>query len=205
MTDNAAGAGDPFTPIGEEAIPLLLGRNLRRLRIRQGLSLERLARLSGVSRAMLGQIELGRSVPTVTVLWKVARALDVSFAALTSFTGHEGVVVMRHDQAQTLLSADGGAVSRPLTPTEGDRRVEFREVVLRAGALESGVCHQPGTMQNIVVANGHVELSLAGRRIDLGPRDAILFDADQHHGWRNVGDGDATLYMVVFRQDAAVP
>lgn len=203
MTNTTVHGGDGLTPIGEEAIPLLLGRNLRRLRIRQGLSLERLARLSGVSRAMLGQIELGRSVPTVTVLWKVARALDVSFATLTSFTGHDGIVVMRHEQSQTLRSADGGAALRTLTPADGDRRVEFRELVLRAGALESGVCHQPGTMQNIVVANGQVELSLAGRRIGLGPRDAVLFDADLHHDWRNVGEDEATLYMVVFRQDSA--
>lgn len=203
MTNGMIREDEGFTPIGEEAIPLLLGRNLRRLRVRQGLSLERLARLSGVSRAMLGQIELGRSVPTVTVLWKVARALDVSFTTLISFTGHDGIVVMRHDPSQTLLSADGNTAVRTLTPSDGDRRVEFRELVLRAGALENGVCHQPGTMQNIVVANGQVELSLAGRRIGLGPRDAILFDADLHHDWRNVGDDDATLYMVVFRQETA--
>ena len=57
----------PSTP--DSAIPAALGRNLRRLRTRQGLSLERLARLSGVSRAMLGQIELGRSAPTITAPW----------------------------------------------------------------------------------------------------------------------------------------
>ena len=31
---------------------------------------------------MLGQIELGRSAPTINLLWKVARALDVTFSAL---------------------------------------------------------------------------------------------------------------------------
>src|SRR3954467_14072950 len=47
----------------------IVGRNLRRLRIQRGHSLERLAKLFGVRRAMLGQIELGRSVPTVNLLW----------------------------------------------------------------------------------------------------------------------------------------
>ena len=61
-----------------------VGNNLRRLRTKRGHSLERLAKLSGVSRAMLGQIELGRSVPTIALLWKVARALEVPFSALTS-------------------------------------------------------------------------------------------------------------------------
>ena len=55
----------------------VVGGNLRRLRTRRGLSLERLAQISGVSRAMLGQIELGQSAPTINVLWKIARALDI--------------------------------------------------------------------------------------------------------------------------------
>ena len=36
----------------------IVGANLRRLRVKRGLSLERMAKASGVSRAMLGQIEL---------------------------------------------------------------------------------------------------------------------------------------------------
>ncbi len=63
-------------------LSLALGQNLRRLRTRQGLSLERFAQKSGVSRAMLGQIENGRSVPTIGVVWKVAKALDVPFSSL---------------------------------------------------------------------------------------------------------------------------
>src|SRR5689334_16779324 len=49
----------------------VVGANLRRLRVRRGLSLERLAQRSGVSRAMLSQIELGQSAPTINVLWKI--------------------------------------------------------------------------------------------------------------------------------------
>ena len=48
----------------------VVGKNLKRLRTERGLSLERLAQSSGVSRAMLGQVELGQSAPTINVLWK---------------------------------------------------------------------------------------------------------------------------------------
>jgi DNA-binding XRE family transcriptional regulator len=71
-------AGPPHseTPAVVDLTPVI-GRNLRRLRRRRGLSLERLAKASGVSRAMLGQIELERSTPTINVVWKIATALDV--------------------------------------------------------------------------------------------------------------------------------
>src|SRR5262249_33367562 len=59
-----------------------LGENLRRLRRRKGFSLDRLARASGVSRAMLGQIELAQSAPTLPLLSRVATGLAVPFGAL---------------------------------------------------------------------------------------------------------------------------
>jgi transcriptional regulator with XRE-family HTH domain len=60
----------------------VVGSNLRRIRTMRGLSLERLARASGVSRAMLGQIELGQSTPTINTIWKIARALNCQFSVL---------------------------------------------------------------------------------------------------------------------------
>ncbi|HTU64105.1 MAG TPA: helix-turn-helix transcriptional regulator, partial [Polyangiales bacterium] len=63
---------DPkLTAAPSDVLPAVAA-NLRRLRTRKGFSLERLARASGVSRAMLNQIELARSAPTVNVLWRIA-------------------------------------------------------------------------------------------------------------------------------------
>src|SRR4051812_32114751 len=77
---------------GEGAADLapVVGKNLRRLRTQRGLSLERLAKASGVSRAMLGQVELGQSAPTINVLWKIARALALPFSALISTSAASG-------------------------------------------------------------------------------------------------------------------
>ena len=86
--DNSSSHADP-------ELPAVLGRNLRRLRTSQGHSLERLAKQSGVSRAMLGQIETGKSVPTIALLWKVANALHVPFANLLQTEVARGAVVLR--------------------------------------------------------------------------------------------------------------
>ena len=42
---------------------------------------------------MLGQIELGQSTPTINVLWKIARALEVTFSALISQRTQSGALV----------------------------------------------------------------------------------------------------------------
>lgn len=68
--------------VNDAAVSSLVGHNLRRLRKQHRLSLEDLAQQSGVSRAMLGQIEQGRSIPSIKILWQAAQALGVSVSWL---------------------------------------------------------------------------------------------------------------------------
>jgi transcriptional regulator with XRE-family HTH domain len=175
----------------------VVGRNLRRLRSQRGLSLERLAKASGVSRAMLGQIELGQSAPTINVLWKIGRALDVPFSALISMTGGAGTRLMRSREAKRLTSHDGRFVSRALFPFDEPRRVEFYELLLKGGGEERAEPHLPGTVENLIVTRGTLELEVGTERHLLAAGDAILFEADRPHVYRNVGTDDVQMYLVM--------
>lgn len=185
----AAGEATDLAPV--------VGANLRRLRTRRGLSLERLAQISGVSRAMLGQIELGQSAPTINVLWKIARALEVTFSALISARTQSGALVLRSAESKILTSKDRSFSSRALFPFDEPRRVEFYELRLAGGSVEDADAHPPGTTENLVVTAGTVEIDVAGdtHRLDTG--DSILFEADTPHAYRNPGKGEAVMYLVM--------
>jgi transcriptional regulator with XRE-family HTH domain len=175
----------------------VVGANLRRLRTRRGLSLERLAQISGVSRAMLGQIELGQSAPTINVLWKIARALEVTFSALISARTQSGALVLRSSESKILTSKDRSFSSRALFPFDEPRRVEFYELRLNGGAVEDADAHPPGTSENLVVTAGTVEIDVAGDTHKLDAGDSILFEADTPHAYRNPGKGEAVMYLVM--------
>lgn len=184
-----AGDGADLAPV--------VGKNLKRLRTERGLSLEKLSQSSGVSRAMLGQVELGQSAPTINVLWKMARALDVPFSALIANSATSGVKVMRTGAAKRLMSSDGSFQSRALFPFDEPRRVEFYELRLSAKGVEKAEAHAPGTIENLVVAKGEVEIVLGTESHQLDTGDAILFEADRPHVYRNAGTGEAVLYLVM--------
>lgn len=184
-------------PPDTAAMAVSIGRNLRRLRTRHGYSLERLAAVSGVSRAMLGQIELGKSVPTISLLWKVAHALEVPFSALNIDSNPSATIVLRGEKAKVLTSADGSFSSRALFPHDGERTVEFYEVEIAVGAAEHADAHAPGTMENLIVTQGDVEIIVAGESHILKPKDAFVFQADVAHTYRNVGTTRAVLYLVM--------
>ncbi len=175
----------------------VVGQNLRRLRVKRELSLEKLSRLSGVSRAMLGQVELGQSAPTINVLWKISTALGVPFSALIGSKQTGGVTVLRSEQAKVLSSHDGRFRSRALFPFDEPRRVEFYELRLAPRAEEKAEPHAPGTVENLVVSAGAVEVEVDGQRQALRAGDAIVFEADSAHVYRNAGEGEAVLYLVM--------
>jgi transcriptional regulator with XRE-family HTH domain len=188
-TAQACASSDDIGPI--------VGRNLRRLRIQRGHSLERLAKLSGVSRAMLSQIELGRSVPTVNLLWKVVQALDVPFATLTSIVRGRGTALMRSGRARTLSAQGGRFQSRALFPFDAERKVEFYEVRMAAGVVEEADAHVSGTTENLVLNRGSVEIAVGAEKHRLEAGDAIMFEADVPHTYHNVGPDEAVIYLVM--------
>jgi len=57
------------------AISRSIAQHLQSVRKARGLSLDKTAQLTGVSKAMLGQIERGESSPTIATLWKIATVL----------------------------------------------------------------------------------------------------------------------------------
>lgn len=187
-------------PVGKDLTPIM-GTNLRRLRGQRGLSLEKLSKLSGVSRAMLGQVELGQSAPTINVLWKISSSLGVPFSALISARGGGGVQVLRSESAKLLTSHDGSFSSRALFPFDEPRRVEFYELRLLPGGVEKAEAHNPGTIENLVVASGAIEIEASGKKEQLGRGDAIVFEADVPHVYRSRSDQESILYLVMTYAD----
>jgi len=179
----------------------VVGANLRRLRVKRALSLEKLSKLSGVSRAMLGQIELGQSAPTINVLWKISTALGVPFSGLIGQRQAGGVLVLKGESAKTLTSHDGTFSSRALFPFDEPRRVEFYELRLKPKGEEHADAHAPGTVENLVVSRGTVEIEVDGARQVLAQGDAIVFEADSPHVYRNPSDAEAVMYLVMTYAD----
>ena len=174
-----------------------VGVNLRRLRSEQNLSLDKLAHKAGVSRAMLGQIELGQSTPTIKTLWKISRALDLPFSALISGKTSGGSTLLTAAQTRRMTNHNGKFVSRALFPLGGPRKVEFYEITMAPRSEEVAVPHPAGTVENVSVNKGAVEIEVRGDTHRLGVGDCLLFEADGPHTYRNTTDREAVLYMVV--------
>ena len=197
---DAPNASDTRQDTAEPAIGEItpaVGANLRRMRSQRGLSLERLAHASGVSRAMLCQIELSQSAPTINVLWKIARALNVPFSAFLTDQTASRTKVLPAGRAKILTSAGGAFSSRALFPFDEPRMVEFYELRLAPHATETAEPHPPGTVENLVVTSGALEMRVGDDHHHLDTGDAIQFEADAPHEYRNPSNREAVIYLVM--------
>jgi transcriptional regulator with XRE-family HTH domain len=188
-----AGPGDD---VGAAELGRRVAENLRQRRKARGLSLDDLARSSGVSRAALSQIETCKSNPTVGVLWKIAVGLGIPFAELIG-APRSGAVVLRRGDAQLLRSADGKLGSRPLTPAGSSPLVELYELHLAARATHASEPHAPGTHEVIVVLSGQLKMHVDSETFELGAGDSVAFAADRPHAYENPGGSDARYHNVI--------
>ena len=202
----------PSSPVVEPAPPAAgdldigaaVAGNLRRLRAAHGQTLDQLSESSGVSRAMLNQIETGKSVPTIATLWKVAAGLHVPFQQLIQVEGGPISVILRRRDAKVLFNADSSFSSRALFPFDGGpRQSEFYELVLTPGGTERAEAHARGTIEQLVLVRGRCAIEVAGVVHELGERDAISFQADVAHAYVNLdARREALLYLVMTYAEA---
>jgi XRE family transcriptional regulator, regulator of sulfur utilization len=191
----------PAPKAGDEAGAVELGRrvaeNLRHKRKTRGLSLDDLAKLSGVSRAALSQIETCKTNPTIGLLWKIAVGLGVPIADLIGLPRSGSVTVLRRGEAQLLRSKDGRFESRPLVPAGASPLVEVYELHLRARSSHRSEAHAPGTYEIVIVLAGQLRLNVSGESYDLAAGDSVAFAADRTHTYENPGGSEARYHNVI--------
>jgi mannose-6-phosphate isomerase-like protein (cupin superfamily) len=142
-------------------------------------------------------VESGKSVPSIRLLHRVALALEVSVPAFLREESVASVELLAVQAAQRMVSADGRVSNRSLFPAQRQRRAEFHEVGLAADASERLTALAPGSAKNLVVVHGSVEVRITGHVQRMGAGDALFFDADSPHSYRNPDPALPALLHVV--------
>ena len=190
----------PADDHADAGIAEAVSANLRDLRQRARLSLDELAKRSGVSRTMLHQVETGRSTPSISVLWKIAAGLGVPFGQLLHGQSQPGAVLLARDQAKLLFNANQTFSSRALFPFDGrPRQAEFYELRLRPGGRERADAHAPGTHEHLILARGSaLHLTVGEQTHRLGEGDCLVFPADAAHEYHNPDPAvEAVAYLMM--------
>lgn len=164
---------------------------LRTVRKQRGLTLERLAEQTGLTKSYLSKVERRRSTPSIAVAMKVARALDVDVAQLFSERSDEEKIAVdravdRRGDRQRYRAMAPGLLGKSMAPF----------VVQPAGRV-SGDPHPVHSGQEFVFVHaGVVELDYGEQTVRLVAGDSAYFDASISHRIRAVGSGRTEVVVV---------
>ncbi|MBA3910561.1 MAG: XRE family transcriptional regulator [Rhodobacter sp.] len=156
-----------------------LAASLRAARKARGLSLDAAAKLSGVSRSMVSQIERGESSPTVATLWALTQALQLDFAGLLEGRPAPGIEVIRDGSAPVIDR--GGVTIRILSGPESVGAHEVYDLVFAPGARLTSDAHSPGCREHLTVLEGKLSVTSGEAAEALGPGDVARYPADRAH------------------------
>ena len=171
--------------------------NFKKLREARKMSLDSVSKLSGVSKSMLGQIERGEVNPTITVLWKIANGLKITF---TSFLEKEtkATEVIHQQDIMPMMECDGLFINYPVFSFDEERRFEIYRIEMLPGCAFQAAAHLDGTEEYITVFSGEAAIVIDSREEVLSKGDSIRFKADVTHGYKNIGDQPVQMNMLLY-------
>jgi transcriptional regulator with XRE-family HTH domain len=184
-----------------------IAERVRELRAAHGLSLDRLATKSGVSRSMISLIERGEISPTAVVLEKLASGLGVLLASLfdaPADAAHvpSGPLARRDDQPQWQDPASGYR-RRNVSPPGVPQPMQIVEVHFPPGgrvAFENGA-RDTRLHQQVWVLDGAIDITVGVERHRLHEGDCLAMQLDRPTMFHNPTRKPAR-YAVVIASDS---
>ena len=174
-----------------------LPARLKEARRAQGLSLEAVANLSGVSRSMVSQIERGESSPTIATLWNLTRALQVDFAGLLEEgSAAEQIEVLRSAEVPSIDNMGQGCRIRILSPPEEAGGHEVYDIRFKEGGSLRSQPHARGSHEQLTVLEGEVSVESGAASETVAQGDTARYPADDPHAIV-AKDGPARVFLIV--------
>jgi DNA-binding XRE family transcriptional regulator len=150
-------------------------------RAARGWTLDELAGRSGVSRRMIVQIEQGQANPSIAILLRISDALGVGLPQLTAVAEAPALHVVRAGSAPMLWRGQHGGHAQLVVGSHPPDVLELWDWTLHPGDAHASEAHSRGTIEQLLVVHGEVELEVDGQRIVLLEGDAAAFSGDRPH------------------------
>lgn len=198
MRNNAQDIRKKSTQIAMKDIYKHISSTLKTLRQARGWSLDKAAEETGVSKAMLGQIEREESSPTIATLWKIASGFNTSFSSfLEDIDPDLKKSIHRSNPTQHLNPTDKRIRVAPLFPFDVELNFEIFIIELLPHYEHLSPPHQTGVIEHVIAVKGAVEVLVNGTWQTLHQSEGLRFNADQAHGYRNTSSKTVCFHDII--------
>ena len=173
----------------------IIAINLKELRTERNLTLGQLSKISGISKAMLSDIEKGNSNPTINTIWKIANGLNVPYTKLMEDIEKEATVVRKSDSVMQTGETEHYRVYCYFRNTPV-RNFELFYVELDAQTSNATIGHSEKAQEYIYIIQGELVLHTETSDYTLSAGDSFVFDSSIDHTYINKQDILLTFMVI---------
>ena len=172
-----------------------VGRKVRDLRQRRGLTVQQLAEATGLSKGFISQVENNRTSPSLATLHALARALEISVAYLV--VEEEQVPHVVRAAARPRVHVGGNTSRVEVLSATPKRNLELMLAELPPGLSAGGKRHYHHGEECVVCLEGRVTVAYGENEFTLEQGDSIHYDGRLPHAVENAGTTVARVLIAM--------
>ncbi|MFB0526943.1 MAG: helix-turn-helix domain-containing protein [bacterium] len=174
-----------------------LGSRLRDLRRRQRMTLEGLAKRTGLTSSFLSQVERNVTSPSVKSLREIASALNTKVSCFFEEENSKDFIFIKKGKREKVVNAELNSYYEVLVSGLLDIRMEPSLFILKVGGKMEKQSDSLGGEEFGFVLNGKVELLRGREKFVMEKGDSIYFKGVKSHKIVNIGSNKANLLWIV--------
>jgi transcriptional regulator with XRE-family HTH domain len=172
-----------------------LGRKIRDLRLRRGLTVQKLADASNLSKGFISQVENDRTSPSLATLRDLATALRTSVAYLVVEDDPTPHVVRARERPR--IQAGGNTSRAEVLSAQPKRNLELLMLELPPGLAAGEKRHSHHGEECLLCVEGRLRLVHGELELMLDPGDSCHFDGRTPHSIENLGPTAARVLVAM--------
>ena len=185
----------------QEELILLLGDKIKSKRVQKNITLGELAAKADVSKGLISQIENNRTVPSLPVLFNIIHSLGEDlktfFEDMHDHINNGKVLIIRKGEEKEFKKepVKGFSYKRILTRTITSETTDVVLLELKKGAGRKQMI-QTDAFECKYILKGKIEYEVQKEKFILNTGDTIFFDGRTAHRLRNIGAGNALIFVI---------
>jgi transcriptional regulator with XRE-family HTH domain len=173
-----------------------IGQKVRQLRTRRNLKIRELSDLVECTPSLISQLERGKTDPSISMLKKIAKALDANIVDFfMENVVHEEIVTGAKDRVDIRLKRWDAHI-QSLVRNVTNKRMQPFYTVIKPGGGSHGLYSHEGEEFGFILS-GELELILDDRVHKVRTNESFYFSSRIPHNWGNTGKEDVAVIWVI--------
>ena len=175
-----------------------IGSKLKALREEKGLTIKKLAELTGCTTSMISQIEHGKSEPSISMLKKIANALQVNivdFFIDSPIINGDFTLVKPDDRIDIKLPRWDAHIQSFLKSTKNKKMHPFYTKISPNGGSKGMYSHEGEEF--VYILKGELCIKVGDKEYIVKEGEAVYFKSYIPHDWINKSDSDTEVLWII--------